>query len=196
MTIKALAPAGDVVLGAADEAALDERFARLYEEAFPRVYAFVYAQVGDPHLASEVAGRVFLRAYQARTRVPGGGEAMFWLFRIARTVVIDFWRVDGRRMRLSTPLADSRARGGTEPVATGKSPEAILLERERIAMLAKAMESLAERDRTLLALKFGAKHTNRDMAGILSISEAAVSMRLMRALRRLRQELDARGLAL
>jgi RNA polymerase sigma factor (sigma-70 family) len=57
------------------------------------------------------------------------------------------------------------------------------------------MNGLPERDRTLLALKFSARRTNREIAGILSVSEGAVSMRLLRALRRLRdhlQELERR----
>jgi RNA polymerase sigma factor (sigma-70 family) len=57
------------------------------------------------------------------------------------------------------------------------------------------MSAMGVDDRMLLSLKFTAQRTNREVAGILGISEAAVSMRLLRALRRLRERLADLGVS-
>jgi RNA polymerase sigma factor (sigma-70 family) len=56
------------------------------------------------------------------------------------------------------------------------------------------LSQLDKDDRTILGLKFTAQQTNREIAAILELSEGAVSMRLLRALRRLRERLSERGI--
>ena len=55
---------------------------------------------------------------------------------------------------------------------------------------------MTEEDRSVLALKFAAQRTNREIADILSVTEGAVSMRLFRALQRLRDRMLKLGTAL
>jgi RNA polymerase sigma factor (sigma-70 family) len=56
------------------------------------------------------------------------------------------------------------------------------------------LSQLDKDDRTILGLKFTAQQTNREIAAVLELSEGAVSMRLLRALRRLRERLLERGI--
>jgi RNA polymerase sigma-70 factor (ECF subfamily) len=57
----------------------------------------------------------------------------------------------------------------------------------------RVIGTLSDDDRTMLALKFGGHRTNREIAAIMDLSEGAVSMRLLRALRRLRDQLQEMG---
>jgi RNA polymerase sigma factor (sigma-70 family) len=81
------------------------------------------------------------------------------------------------------------------PRDSNANPEALYAAKERQARLLRAMSAMCVDDRMLLSLKFTAQRTNREVADILGISEAAVSMRLLRALRRLRERLADLGVS-
>jgi RNA polymerase sigma-70 factor (ECF subfamily) len=172
-----------------DEIAIDAQFTRLYDVAFPRVYSFVRSQVSTTEAAEEVVSRIFLKAYRHRARLPLGDAGLVWVFRIAHTALIDHWRTDSRRQAVTVSvdeLADA-----PDPV---EGPEAILATKESVVLLLRAVSTLAEEDRMLIALKFAGQRTNREIASVLDLSEGAVSMRLLRTLRRLRDRLEEMGL--
>jgi len=167
----------------------DEAFEQLYRAAFPKVYAFVRCQVSSVETAQELVGRVFLKAYRHRVKIPQAGPAhMQWIFRITHTTLIDYWRVERRREVLSLPIDEI-----AELPARSENPELALQRKQRGVHVIRVMNGLSHDDRTMLALKFCAQRTNREIAGILSLSEGAVSMRLLRALRRLRDQLKDLG---
>ena len=171
--------------------AVDGGFAQFYASAFPRVYAFIRSQVGNVQTAQEIVGRIFLKAYKHHRKAPAGDASMLWVFRIAHTTLIDYWRVEGRRESASVSIEELADLPGDLP-----SPEATYAAKQRKALMLAVMGHLNEDDRTVLALKFTAQRTNREIAGILGVTEAAVSMRLLRALRRLREQLLERRITL
>lgn len=193
MTDHAAAHTRPLLAGAYDsdaDASLDQKFARLYAESFPKVYAFIRSQVGHASTAQDLVSRIFLKAYRHRAKAPAGDAEILWIFRIAHTSLIDYWRVEGRRRSIDVPLAE-----------LGEIPDRVTdLEgryaaRERATLLLRVMADLSDGERELLALKFTAQRTNREIAEILGVSEAAISMRLLRALRRLRGRLQELGVA-
>jgi RNA polymerase sigma-70 factor (ECF subfamily) len=171
-----------------DELALDSAFEAMYRRTWPRVYSFVRCHVGDRATAQELACRAFFKAYRNRHRRPAGLDDLLWILRIAHNVVIDHWRVEGRRTTVTISLDELGDLAGTTA-----DPEVAALTRERQAMLVRLMGDLDHSERSLLAMKFAAQRTNREISAVLSISEGAVSMRLLRALRRLREQLQKAG---
>lgn len=172
----------------AEASSTDAVFETLYTEAFPRVYAFVRYQVSSTEVAQEVVGRVFFKAYSHRDKIPAGDSAMHWVFRIAHNTLIDYWRVDGRRERASVPVQEL-----LHQPSSASTPETDYQRRQQMSDLLQIVSDLSDDDRAMLALKFAADRTNRDIASILNLSEAAVSMRLLRALRRLKKRLQSIG---
>jgi RNA polymerase sigma-70 factor, ECF subfamily len=170
--------------------AADTGFEEFYASAFPRVYAFIRSQVGNPQAAQDVVARIFLKAFRHHAKAPEGSAAMVWLFRIAHTVLIDHWRVEGRRDSSSVSIEDL-----AEFPGAAADPEIAYAEKERKVLLLSVLSQLDKDDRTVLGLKFTAQQTNREIAAILELSEGAVSMRLLRALRRLRDRLAERGIS-
>ena len=162
-------------------------FEDFYAAAFPKVYAFIRCHVRTADIAQELVSRVFAKAYRHRHNL-STHAATLWVFRIAHTTVIDYWRVEHRRESVSVPIDEIVLRP-----ADGLDPEAAYERKQRAAHLFRLMGELSDDDRILLALKFSAQQTNREIARILTISEGAVSMRLLRALRRLRDRLQAIG---
>ena len=189
-------PVAPVASGASASPALSQNatathhasFELLYQTAFPKVYGYMRCQVACADIAQELVSRVFFKAYRHWQHAPPEPAAIQWVFRIARNTLIDYWRIDKRRAMANLSIEDvSTLR------APSIDPEADYQSRQRRSDVIRALADLPEADRELLSLKFIAHRTNREIAVVLEISEAAVSMRLLRALRRLREQLRHKG---
>jgi len=146
------------------------------ERLIPLVYAYVAYRLGSGPDADDVTSETMEHAYRYRERYdPAKGEPMAWLIGIARNCVAD--------------LVASRERVVDEP-----APESATEEMEEEAMrrlsLTRAVARLDERERELIALRYGADLTARQIAGVLGLRPNAVEVALHRALGRLRAELD------
>jgi RNA polymerase sigma-70 factor, ECF subfamily len=141
-----------------------------------RVYAYVAYRIGDGPDAEDVTSEVFERALRYRSSYDATrGEPVAWLIGIARRCV------DGRRATPLTQLpADSEQ---------GDSGDLEALALERLA-LGAAISRLDERGRDLLALRYGADLSARDIGAVLGLSPNAVDVALHRTLARLRSALE------
>jgi RNA polymerase sigma-70 factor (ECF subfamily) len=140
-----------------------------------RVYAYVAYRVGDGPEAEDVTSATFERALRYRTTYdPRRGEPVAWLLGIARRCLED--------ARTSRPAAPR-----DEPLEV---EEDFAADAERRVMLADALSNLSERDRDLLALRYGSDLTARQIAGVMDMQVNAVEVALHRALARLRSELE------
>lgn len=179
----------------ATEAALAERslgdreaFAALYDRYFPRVYNYVRFRCTDPATADDLTSQIFERVldrigtYQPKT-APFGA----WLFAIARNLLNDHLRAQRRRTWVSLDELKqlfSRAPG----------PEETVIAAETHRRLLEALDKLSERERDLIALKFTAGLTNRQIAEMSGLSESNVAVIVFRALRQLRDLLGEESL--
>ena len=159
-------------------------FAAIYDHYFPRIYAYVRYRVRDADLAEDITAQIFERVL-ANLGKFDAEQAPFavWLFTIARNRVSDHHRTQQRRRWL--PLDLVRGRAGADP-----APEEIVVRDETREALLAAMTRLRERERDILALKFGAELTNRRIAALTGLSESNVGVILYRTVRRLRADLD------
>jgi len=160
-------------------------FAAIYDHYYPRIYAYVRYRVRDAGLAEDITAQIFERVLANLAKYEAE-QAPFavWLFTIARNRVSDHHRAQQRRRWL--PLDLVRGRASADP-----APEEIVVRDETREALLAAITRLTERERDILALKFGAELTNRRIAGLTGLSESNVGVILYRAVRRLRAEIDA-----
>jgi DNA-directed RNA polymerase specialized sigma24 family protein len=81
---------GDAAPCAAGELNLERDFEALYLNAWPRLYRYTWLLVRNHEDAEDAAGEAVRRAYGAWQQGRGpSGDALAWLFLIARRVVID-----------------------------------------------------------------------------------------------------------
>jgi RNA polymerase sigma factor (sigma-70 family) len=161
----------------------DPDFAGLYDSHFAKVYNYVSYRVGDPAAADDVTSRVFERALdRLETFDPRSGPVEAWLFGIARNAVFDHFRA--KRWLSWLPLDALSERPGRDP-----KNEDVLVQDESRRELRRALDGLSERERELLALKFGADMTNRAIAAHLEMGESNVGVILHRAVLKLRTAL-------
>jgi RNA polymerase sigma-70 factor, ECF subfamily len=146
-----------------------------------RVYAYVAYRVGDGPDAEDVTSEVFERAIRYRsTYDPARGAPLPWLIGIARRCI------DSRRL---TPVPGGAV--GSEAIDTGDLEAAAV---ERLT-LAAAISTLDQRSRELVALRYGADLSARQIGPLLGLQTNAVEVALHRALARLRTELERRDRA-
>jgi RNA polymerase sigma-70 factor (ECF subfamily) len=175
-----------------DEQALAKRaqadraaFAAVYDHFFRRVYNYVRYRVGSPEAADDVTAQIFeqvlrhLPEYQPRR-----GLFAAWLFRIARNTVYDYLRHHRRHPSLSLEAL-------TDRISDQPGPEQQLEEGLRRAHILDAIAALSEREQEVIALRFGAGLTNRQIADLLKVSESNVGVIVFRTLGKLRQALRA-----
>jgi RNA polymerase sigma factor (sigma-70 family) len=145
-------------------------------ELIRRIYAYVAYRVGDGPDAEDVTSEVFERALRYRKSYDSSrGEPFAWLIGIARRCIDDV---------LTRPRAEA---GDQLDVASPEDLEGEALER---LMVAAAVEGLDERSRDLIALRYGADLSARQIGEILGLRTNAVEVALHRTLARLRPELD------
>jgi RNA polymerase sigma factor (sigma-70 family) len=141
------------------------------EPLIRRVYAYVAYRVGDGPDAEDLTSETFERALRyKRSYDPRKGEPVAWLLGIAKRCI------DGQGPRIE--LASEEA----------ESPDTSDVEAETVRRLtvAAAVATLDERDRELIALRYGADLTARQIAELLGARTNAVEVALHRALGRLR----------
>jgi RNA polymerase sigma-70 factor (ECF subfamily) len=120
-----------------------------------------------------------------------------WLRRLAWLRLADAHRRHLRAGRRSVAreeppaLADESVRELADRLlAPGTGPSAALSQRERAARVRAALDRLAERDREILVLRYLEDLSTAETAAVLGCSEGAAKVRLLRALRRLRDLFD------
>ena len=121
------------------------------------------------HEAEDLASEVFVRALRSSHKyVDTGAPLEAWIFKIAHNIVVDHFRKKSRR-------------GETvELDAAGER-------REELQQLHKAMESVTDAQRQVLALRFGAEMTSEEAAEVMGKKPGAVREMQSAAIKKLRE---------
>lgn len=157
-------------------------FEQAYDENLARVYGFFAYRLGSRPDAEDLTQQTFERALRAWDRYDPRRSALgTWLLAIARNLLIDDYRASAPQRREvplgdvdpeAFPSVDSGAELGPEPA------------------IARALALLPQRDREILAFRYGADLTGPEIAGLTGLTLANVQQILSRSLRRLRAALE------
>jgi RNA polymerase sigma-70 factor (ECF subfamily) len=143
-----------------------------------RVYAYAAYRLGDGADAEDATSETFERAVRYRKSYdPRKGEPVAWLLGIAKRCI------DGGWPKAEFPTQD------VDSVDTTDLEEETL----RRLMISRAVAALDDRDRELIALRYGADLTARQIAELLGARTNAIEVALHRALGRLRGILGVDG---
>ena len=171
----------------ADETALvraalerPELFGAVYQRHVDAIYRYLQLRVGFDE-AADLTQQVFLKALSALPKYqPKGAPFSAWLFRIARNLATDHRRVSHRKPDELLP--------DIMPSGVAGAPEEAALQMEQQARLRSLLRELNAEKRELLAMRFAAGLSSREIAAVIGKSEAAVKKQLSRILRTLKEK--------
>jgi RNA polymerase sigma factor (sigma-70 family) len=142
-----------------------------------RVYSYVAYRIGDGPDAEDVTSEVFERALRYRASYDASrGSPLAWLLGIARRCVDD-------------ALNRRPAAAGFE-MAEQASAQDLEGEAVRRLAIAGAINRLDDRARDLVALRYGADLSAREIGEVIGLKTNAVEVALHRALGRVRADLE------
>lgn len=159
-----------------------ESLFRLHQRA---VYGWILRVVRNPAAAEDLTVETFWRIYKARDRFESGREFAPWARRIATRVALDWLRAQRPESELTVEIIEGQSSAtATDPGVTA----------EIRAKTAQAFARLPHRLRVAAVLAVVEEQSHKQVAETLGISVTAVKLRVFRALRLLRKDLERQGI--
>lgn len=152
----------------------------VYRTQMPRIYNFLRYRLRDEMVTEDLTAVTFEKAWRHRSSYkPESAAFTTWLFTIARNTATDFLRVQKDEL----PLKETA-------VSNHLTPEETVSKREDLAALQEIVAGLPDREQEILALKYGAELSNRQIAKQMKLSSVNVRIILFRTIRKLRPHLE------
>ena len=159
-----------------------ETLFRLHQRA---VYGWILRIVRNPAAAEDLTVETFWRIHQAHARFDPKRGFEGWARRIATRAAIDWLRTARPENTLDTELCDEL------PAPTSADPAVSAEIRRKTAL---AFGRLPPKLRIAAVLAVVEERPHKEVAEALGISVAAVKLRVFRALRLLRNDLEREGI--
>ncbi|MFG1816247.1 RNA polymerase sigma factor [Kribbella sp. NPDC049174] len=150
-----------------------ERFEEVFGAHREAVLGYLRRRTDSGHDAADLLADTFLVAWRRLDDVPPGNQTRPWLYGVARRVLANHRRGEGRRHALATKLRQELTELDTADTALPDDTPA-----------ARAFRALPEQDRELLSLVAWEELDTAQIATVLGISSNAVRIRLHRARKR------------
>lgn len=172
-----------------------DAFAELVNRYRNQITSYIYRMTNDYDGAVDMAQETFVRVYQAAERYQTTYAFSTYIYRIATNLAISELRKRKRR-RLVSLTGFFQEREGQEarefnPPDGGPLQDAVLVDTERRAAVARAISTLPEKYRAPLVLRDVEGKSYDEIARILETSEGTVKSRISRARGFLRDKLRA-----
>jgi RNA polymerase sigma-70 factor (ECF subfamily) len=161
-----------------------DAFAELYGYYVDGIYGYVLRRVGNGSDAEDITARTFEKALKGIGDFKWKGASFCsWLVRIASNSVVDHYRREGKARMVDLEEVLPQLEGEEDPTRGIESEE-------ECRFLLKAMAGLPEKYRIVIELKFVDELDNQVIAEMIGCSKGNLAVRLHRALKALRREVE------
>jgi RNA polymerase sigma-70 factor (ECF subfamily) len=168
---------------------LEEYVAEQFAKLRKPVYEYLTATSCAPADAEEITQETFLRMYLTLHRGQAIRHTRSWVFRVARNLVVERWKQQGRLPVLEVPVAEftQLIHSRRDPAL---DPEQQVLQQERRMRLRAAWLELTPHQRECLRLRVeGLRY--REIAEVLDVTISTVADLLERSIARLVRKTNA-----
>jgi len=172
-----------------------EKFRILVDQYQQMVFRTCMGFLHHKEDAEDLTQEVFIRAYQSLSRFKGDAAFSTWLYRIAVNASLNKVRKSSKNLILQHL---DKLFGGEEvkevplPASDTEDPENILIQKEHVEWVRKALDSLPENQRTAIVLSKYDDLSQKEIASIMNTTEGAVESLLQRAKKNLREKLSTK----
>jgi RNA polymerase sigma-70 factor (ECF subfamily) len=159
-----------------------------YRKGLTSLYNYIVYRVGDAACADEIAAAACQRALERIDQYdPRRGSLTSWVFGIAQNLIRDHFRAQSSQ---PAPLSLE----DLSPIeGHGKTPEEQAINAERFQTVIALLDGLTDKEREVIALRYGGDFKYREIAAALDITTDHVGVLLHRALNKLRDALNEEG---
>ncbi len=157
-------------------------FTAIYLEYSDRIYRYLYIHTRNPYLSEDITSEVFLRLWK-KWRSIRFDFIQALLFKIARNILIDYWRKKKEKKEFSL---EEVIETGLEPRYDEDFIENIQKD-ENIRHINGAIAYLPKNLKDVVILRFIEDLSAKETALILKISEVNVRVLQYRALKKLKK---------
>jgi len=157
-----------------------------------RIYASLFAMLGNRQDAEDVTQETFLTAFRKLDQFERRSSFYTWLHRIAFNTAIDLQR---RKKRTKNQFSSGDMTETSEPKEQhSHSPPSIVMAKETVFQVQIALSRLDEERRSIIVLRDLQGVDYAEIAGFLGIPIGTVRSRLHRARIELREIMNAMGI--
>ena len=153
-----------------------DKMSLLFERYHQALFGFVFHMTRQKESSEDIVQNVFLRMLQYRKNFAGTGEFKTWMYHLARNVLSDHFKKN-KRIPQHYNVHDFE-----EKITAEHLTDMLVEKKQELKTLQMAMEALSDHNRELLILCRYQELKYHEVAGILGITEAAVKVRMHRAL--------------
>ena len=164
-------------------------FKTIVEQWKDMVYNTILGIVQNETEAEDLAQDVFIKVFEKISTFKGDSKFSTWLYRIATTTALDHLRSKKRKKRFGFLQSLGGGNDEKESIPDFNHPGVSLDNKERAAVLFKAIESLPENQKTAYTLHKLEGLSYRDVSDVLNTTVSAVESLMSRANQNLRKEL-------
>jgi RNA polymerase sigma-70 factor (ECF subfamily) len=166
-------------------------FKAIVEQWQDMVYNTILGIVQNETEAEDLAQDVFIKVFEKIGTFKGDSKFSTWLYRIATTTALDHLRSKKRKKRFGF-LQSLTGSGGDEKeqIPDFNHPGVSLDNKERAAVLFKAIEALPENQKSAYMLHKLEGLSYRDVSEVLNTTVSAVESLMSRANQNLRKQLE------
>ena len=165
-------------------------FKTIVEQWKDMVYNTILGIVQNETEAEDLAQDVFIKVFEKINTFKGDSKFSTWLYRIATTTALDHLRSKKRKKRFGFLQSVGGGNDEKESIPDFNHPGVSLDNKERAAVLFKAIESLPENQKTAYTLHKLEGLSYRDVSEVLNTTVSAVESLMSRANQNLRKELE------
>ena len=159
----------------------EQTWRAIYDEYLPRVFHFMCYKVGNVQIAEDLTAATFEKAWQSKVNFRGSkGTVQSWLFGIARHVVADHYR---------KPYQEENEAALQTLHTHHTLVEDKVQRNEEFESILQIISTFKEQHQEIIALKYGAELSNREIASLTGLSETNVGTILHRLVSKIRKEL-------
>jgi len=155
-----------------------KEFGKIYDQCINKIYRFIFLKVNSEEIAQDLCSETFLRGWESYKNNPKIENPSAFLYRIARNLVIDYYREKGRTNFVSpeiVPIADPSP--GIEEKAALNSD---------LDQVKAVLADLKREYQDVIIYRYLDELSIPEIAKIMEKSEGTVRVTLHRALRALR----------
>ena len=149
-----------------------------YRENLGPIYRFVFSKVGNREEAEDLTSQIFLKAVRGLNYERGIQSMRKWLYQVANTTIVDYWR---SHYRVTTSSLDVLLEAGWEDPT---EDDLFGVNGKPVERVQRILQALPHNHREVLTCRFLLGLSVRDTAAKLNLTEGNVRALQFRALKR------------